>query len=247
MATTQNHHSDSWIATELQSDNYHTFLDLLQRQEPFLRSFGDWNGIVAFMRNAKSPIPQKELILRNVCAAHHADTDPRWRTILLAVFWPGLKSLCWQKRHWDTDAEELWQNIVWSFLETVTRLDPAKRPARLAQKIINDTVHRMGDIYRKKWAIANAEVSYDTEEGESLLGGKDDIDYWTIELHIRQESAIRHLRKYLLAGVINEEEFLLIVGTRIYGKSVSNYASDVGLDYELARKRRQRAEAKLGL
>lgn len=242
---TTNHQQQIVLGRELQGGGYSVLLRQIQRTSPFFMAFNSWEEVVAYMRTQGGDKTDADKILVPVLTAHQQDGNPYWRHILLLMFWPGLRSLHNQKQHWDTDPEELWQNLSLTFLEVVSRLDPAKRQERLAQKIINDTVHRLGDIYRKRWAIAKAEVSYDTEEGELLLGGKDDIDYWGIELRIRQESAIRHLRKYLLAGVINEEEFLLIVGTRIYGKSISDYANDSGLNYELARKRRQRAEAKV--
>ena len=54
---------------------------------------------------------------------------------------------------------------------------------------------------------------------------------------------IQRLREHMEAGRISEADFLLLVGTRVYGKSVADYARETGLDYQVAKKRRQRAEA----
>ena len=48
---------------------------------------------------------------------------------------------------------------------------------------------------------------------------------------------------HLDAGRITEPDFLLLVGTRLYGQSISEYARNAGLKAEAAKKRRQRAEA----
>lgn len=251
MAYIRNEQSDSWIETELQTDGYDALLGIAQRNDPFLRSFNNWLGIISFMRDAKSHDPQKNRVLRGIFAAHGKDGNPRWRTILLAMFWPGLRSLHHQKQHWDADPEELWQNMVWVFLQVVCKIDVAKRPERLAQKIMNDTIHRLCDIYRKKWTIAKLEVPLesgngeDDNEGEIIVGAQDDIDYDGIDLRILQASEIKRLRKHLNSGRISEEDFLLLVGTRVYGKSVADYAREAGMNYELARKRRLRAEAHL--
>ena len=45
------------------------------------------------------------------------------------------------------------------------------------------------------------------------------------------------------AGRITEADYLLLVGTRVYGKQVVDYAREMGLAYQVAKKRRQRAEA----
>jgi len=245
MACVQNKQDDSWIKTELQSDGYDALLKATQRTEPFLRSFGNWLGVISFMRDGKTRKPQKNQVLRSILITHGKDGDPRWRTLLLAIFWPGLKSLANQKRHWDKDAEELWQNLVWVFLQVVCKIDAAKRPERLAQKIINDTVHHLCDMYKRKWATARMEQSLDSDDADPAIGAKDDIDYDGIDLRIRQESAVKRLRVHLDSRLISNADFLLIVETRVYGKSVAGYAREAGMSYELARKRRLRAESNL--
>ena len=243
--------NDGWVIAELQSDGYRNLLRMAQKNAPFLRYFKDWADVIASMREGNAAGQQKDNVLRSIFHAHSADGDPRWRMILLAIFWPGLKSIHHQKCHWDTDPDELWQNMVWVFLQVLCKIDVAKRPERLAQKVINDTVHRLCDIYRKKWTIAKLEVPLessngeDDDTGEIIVGAKDDIDYNGIDLRILQESAIKQLRKHLNSRRISEEDFLLLVGTRVYGKSVADYAREAGMNYELARKRRLRAEAHL--
>jgi len=195
------------------------------------------------MRGAGSENPQTDEVLRPIFRAHKADQDPRWRSILLAIFWPGLEGLHHRKRYWDLDPEELWQTLNWCFLKTVCRIDVDLRPARLVQKVINDTAYRLHEDYRRRWDRMDWEVSTEPEVLIELAGGEEDLGYAEVNLRINQEAELRRLRQHLEAGRICETDFLLLVGTRVYGASVADYAKGAGLDYQAAKKRRQRAEA----
>jgi hypothetical protein len=78
---------------ELESGEHQELLRTLQKKEPFLRQFNTWADVLAFMRSGTSRDPRKDDILRPVFRAHGGDQDPRWRAILLAIFWPGLESI----------------------------------------------------------------------------------------------------------------------------------------------------------
>jgi len=231
------------LEQDLQASAYQALLRKLQREHLFFRSFRTWADVIAFMRNGTSTDPRKDEILRPIFAAHAEDEDPRWRAVLLAIFWPGLESIHFQKRGWDVDPEERWQNITWTFLKVVCRIDVHQRPERLVQKVFNDTVHHLHDEYRRVWNRTNREFIADPEEIEALAGGTDGIDTSGIELREAQEIEIERLRLHLDAGRITEADFLLLVGTRVYSQSIAEYAREAGLDYQVAKKRRQRAEA----
>ncbi len=231
------------LEQELQTDDYQHLLAKLQEREPFLRQFRTWVDVIAFMRSGTSTDPRKDEILRPIFETHAHDEDPRWRAILLAIFWPGLASIHFQKRGWDADQHERWQNIVWTFLQVVCRLDVKRRPDRLVQKVFNDTIHRLHDEYRRTWNHTNRELVTDPEEIDALADTIAGIDLAGIEFREAQEIEVRRLRGHLDAGRISEEDFLLLIGTRVYGQSVADYAREAGLDYQVAKKRRQRAEA----
>ena len=231
------------LEQEIASEEHQKLLGQLHRTEPFLRQFGTWGEVIAFMRSGTSRDPRKDEVLRPILAAHSQDRNPRWRTLLLTIFWPGLESIHYQKRGWDSDPDERWQNITWTFLQVLCRIDVKRRPDRLVQKVFNDTVHHLHDEYRRAWDRTNREFTADPEEIEVLAGGTEGIDTSGIELREAQEIEIERLRGHLEAGRITEVDFLLLVGTRVYGKSIADYAREAGLDYQVAKKRRQRAEA----
>jgi len=216
----------------------------LHRREPFLRQFNTWADVLAFMRQGISQDPSKDEVLRPILAAHGEDGDHRWRTILLALFWPGLRSIYSKKRFWDREEpDELWQRVYWAFHQSVCRIDIARRRDHLVQRIYNATIHRLHDEYRREWLHADREVATDPMELTELATGVDGIDFAAIELREAQEIEIQRLREHLDAGRITEADFFLLIGTRVYGKSVADYAREAGLDYQVAKKRRQRAEA----
>ncbi len=81
---------------------------------------------------------------------------------------------------------------------------------------------------------------------EALAGGVEGVDLPGIELRQAQELEIQRLREHMEAGRLSEADCLLLVGTRVYGQSIADYARVAGLDYQVPKKRRQRAEAALG-
>ena len=234
------------LERELQTDDYQHLLRTLQQHAPFLRQFRTWAAVIGFMRHGTSDDPRKDELLRPIFSAHAQDQDARWRTILLVIFWPGLLSMHARKHHWDADPHERWQNIVWIFLQVVCRVNVTQRPHRLVQKVFNDTLHRLYDEYRRSWTRMHREIAMDLEELEALAGGIESTDIAGIELREAQAREIERLREHMEAGRISEADCLLLIGTRVYGHSVADYARVVGLDYQVAKKRRQRAEAVIG-
>jgi hypothetical protein len=241
------------LEQEIQGTEYQALLQELQRRHHFLRQFCTWCEIIAYMRKGTSQDPQKDQVLRPIFQAHAEDQDPRWRMILLTIFWPGLESIHFKKYRWDpVYPDELWSNIVWTFIQVVCRLDVKQRPARLVQKIYNDTVHHLHDEYRRIWNRAEREKSVEQEDIQSLiekreleaLAGKNEcINFATLALQEAREIEIKRLRAHRDAGRISDADFLLLVGTRVYGRPIVDYARDIGLNYQLVKKRWQRAEA----
>lgn len=233
------------LEQEIQTERYLTLLEDFRRRHPIFREFTTWVDVVAFMRHGTWKDLCKDDVLRPIFAAHSRDEDPRWRAILLAIFWSGLESIHLQRRGWNSDDEDRWQEIVWTFLELLCRIDLRRRPARLAQKVLNDTVQNYYDEISKPLSRKNLEVLAGPEELLFLAGGAEDAAFGAFELREEKEPEIRQLRAQTEACRLSKSDFLLLVGTEVYGLSLADSARLAGLDYELAKKRRQRAHAAL--
>src|SRR4030067_3105602 len=133
------HEDRERLEQEIRGRAYQPILQHLQQQHPFFRRFHTWDKVIAFMRDGTSQDPRKDMILRPIFQSHAEDADPRLRTILLVIFWPGLESIHWKKRSWDRDPDERWQAIVWTFLQVVCRVDVKQPPDRLVAKGLKRT------------------------------------------------------------------------------------------------------------
>lgn len=233
------------LEREIAAATYTSLLGDLQKTSTLLRSFRHWPEVVAFMRRGTSRDPAKDAVLLPILEAHAIDRDPRWRTILLLVFWPGLESIWCRRRHWDEDPEARWANVTWVFLRAVCRLDPSRRSTRLVQRLINDVFHGLYDEYRQAWNHSLRQVATDPELLTEMHRA---CDEWDAGADLRDEQAarIKHLEAHRDAGRLGEADFLLLVGLHVYGRSLGECAVEAGLSYEAAKKRHQRAMRAIG-
>jgi hypothetical protein len=231
------------LEREIRGEDYRGLLEEVRKSETAAAAFTTWGDVIRFMHHADGNGSVRDAVLRDIFRAHRKEHDPRWRTILLLMFWPALESIHWQKKHWDADPEERWQNIVWTFLRIVCKIDPEQRPQGLPKKIKNDTIHHLWDEYRRVLERARCELPMDDDALIEIAGGTDDIDYDGINAEMERHAHVESLRDYLGRGSINDSDFLLLVGTRVYGETLADYARKRGLNYQAAKKRRQRAEA----
>lgn len=232
------------LERELQTREYQALLQELQQTDCFLEQFESWSDVIAFMWAGSSRDPRKDEVLKPIFRTYRESRDPRWRTVLLMVFWPGLVARCGKERHLDLDdSEELWQTIACVFLRVIDRVDVDRRPARLVQKVINDTIHDLRYEYRRRRKRAYREAAAEPERIEWLAGGVEDVSFVVLCRREAVEQYVRKLRNHLDKGRITSDDYELLLATRANRMSLAEYARDVGLDYEVAKKRRQRAEA----
>jgi len=220
-------------------------LKRLKRKERFYRQFESWPDVIEFMDVSSSEDHCKDDVLRPIFREQGKNGDQRWNVILLVIFWPRLEALYWKKCAWDRDHDERWQTLMCVFYEVVSLINLKKRPDRLAQKVINDTYHRLHDEYRRRWRRMGRERPVEDEELQKRAGCEAGIDFTAIELREAQEAEIKRLKEHMEAGRLKEKDFTLLVSTRIHGQSLADFVRDSGLTYNCAKKRRQRAEAKI--
>ncbi len=233
------------LTVEINQKPYTNLLRALHLREPFLRQFEAWSGVLEFMRVGTSADERKDKILRPLFDHYREKNDERCYKVLLTIFWPALESISHLKRSWDADVDERWSNIFWAFMRTVRRLDTTRRPERIVQKIYWDLVHDLYEIYKKAWKQRDREIASTPKEIEVLAGDVDGVDFEAICLRQEHARKIEYYKSLQRAGVIRQEDRALLVGTRLYGQTLLEYARSKGLSCEAAKKRRQRAEAKI--
>ena len=209
------------------------------------RGEASWEGIVSGMRNGPLGDPWKDRLLGEILGARRRDGDPRWNTVLLVIFWPGLRGLWSRKSTWDPDRNELWQNVLCTFLEILGRVDPAQRSSDLARKVLNDTAHHLHDRYRAIWKGLDRERSGDAERLNEVEAESGELPRKCLEFQDLQEVAVRQLRKQFALGRISKVGLMAIVETRIRGLTLVECARRSGVPYPTLRKRRLRAERAL--
>jgi hypothetical protein len=182
-------------------------------------------------------------ILRRLVETYHEDNDPRWLEAILAVCWPVLEAAFTRRSFWDPDPDELWANLLVTFLEVVRDLDPRETRGVL-RTCVNRTCTRTRDAYRRRRREnrlldsledlleqgAEARLLRSGEEGRAAFGG------------LSAYGVLRHWRD---AGWITEREHRLLRATRLDGWTVAEYARHVSEDPQTVLKRRQRVEARL--
>lgn len=228
------------LCREMRNAEFGTLLDVLRGAEPFLGQFRSWDDVVAYMRGGTSRDPDKDIVLRAILRAHAGTNDPRLRTVMLVIFWPGLEAIHFRRRAWDKDVDSRWSNVTWAFLDVLIRIDVERRPDRLVQKIVNDTMHYLYLACRREWTRTEREAATAPDLLETLAPPVEDSRLATMEA---QDAKVQFLRDHVSAGRIGEADFHLIAGTRVYGKPLGECARELGLSHCAAEKRRQRAEA----
>jgi hypothetical protein len=98
-------------------------------------------------------------------------------------------------------------------------------------------------VYRRIWKRESREIGTDPEILEDLARGDAEADLESFYVRDEHDRLARRLREHLDAGSIREGDYWLLVGTRLYGRSIADYARAAGLPYENLKKRRQRVEA----
>ncbi|HHK41311.1 MAG TPA: hypothetical protein ENJ50_02735 [Planctomycetaceae bacterium] len=81
---------------------------------------------------------------------------------------------------------------------------------------------------------------------DAVTGGEEWAGFLEMEFIESRQSENDRLREHVAAGRIAEVDLHLLVGTRLDGKGIRQCASELGISYEAAKKRRQRAEAAVG-
>jgi DNA-directed RNA polymerase specialized sigma24 family protein len=219
-------------------------LQRLRACNPAWEQFGTWRQVVEMIQECTPRDASSDWLLRAILE-RIATGEHELRSILLLGFWPFLVTTFHRKRHWDDEPDSRWQSLQWCFVKAITRIDLKRRPERLAQKILNDTTHFLHDECKADWDRTKREHPEEPQEMEKICSPQEAMEFAQVDLKRLQEEQSRRFRRLLNEKQITEADCFLLMATHIYGRSVREYADSVGISYETAKKRHQRAEARL--
>jgi hypothetical protein len=193
---------------------------------------------------------EADVVLRPALVSRQDAPDKQWHCILLFLFWQRLFLISNRLRRLDEDDNSRNSQVYWSFLHALHRSELLQRPARLGLKILNDVQHDVRFFYRREREYGSPldpvtdDKDEDQEDGtrcSKVLAGDDD-GFTQINLQHDVRAVRRWLKQLVRRGRLSKPDYLIFVGSYVYGHSLQTMASRLGLTYEATRKRRQRAE-----
>ena len=223
---------------------YTPMLAELQHRASEVAQLSSWPAVAAFAQELGVRGPDADVILRPLVEMHRAAADNRASTVLLLICMPELAGIHRAHRRWMPGTRRRWQLVCECFVRSLARLDPALRPQRLGQKLLNDTARGFYDECAREWARSARFETVDPDDLAAFVGAEDPAFEDFEQRHMRDRAA-RRVRSATAAGAICRRDSLLVLGTRIYGFGLRGAAELLGIGYEAAKKRRQRAEARL--
>lgn len=226
----------------VQHAEYLGLLNQIRLEQPAFRAVASWHGVAALLRDVGAGAPQHDAFLRALLAVVGPTPDEVGTNVFLFLFFPALLAVFHRKRQrmWDQDHDLLWSNVQWTFLQSLHHLCQSSRRDRIWAYLRNQVIHRLSEMYRRRWRREGTERSCDS------------IDFWQLAAMpsayegTRRRLRIARLEALLARGELARVEFELIVATRELGMTVAEYAAASQKSFEALRKRRQRCEARIG-
>jgi hypothetical protein len=239
MRTSGRAHEREQLERDLGTETGLLLLRRLHQAVPEAARFSTWPELAEFMVAGRPDDPRRDAILRGLIECRrNGSLLSVWNAAMLLLFWPALLRLFKGRRDWDPDEAELWSTIREAFLDSVHGLDLAKRPDRLATKIMGDTRWRSCRAYGRRW---RSERRRSPDAYVEDVVGDDDLNFAAMDLRGWQREELARYRLAYERGVISEEDLLLLVATCVYGQSVADYVREHEGTYDSWKKRRQRA------
>jgi DNA-directed RNA polymerase specialized sigma24 family protein len=199
------------------------------KHDPALARFATPAALIRFLREPHAAALEDRVLLALV--SHVDPAGLARRTALIAVL-PALKNLVRRLAGGDGDRDELWEIVLAQAWEQIAAYPVARRPRRVAANLRMDTL---------KTSL------------RELRARRGDQSELTATGFVRAYAATRDggegveelLARAVVARTIGAGDALLIAATRVDGVSLAAAAVAVGVSYNTAKVRRQRAERRL--
>ena len=207
--------------------------------EVALARFETPDRLIGFLWDKREPSEEKDRVL--LALLRLARREASASRVVLQAMLPGLKTLAaaMLKRHPEhgdpaLDREELWQVLFVEMLERIKTYPLKRRPGSVAANLILDVKHAvLAEAQRARATAGELPLDAPLEADEQALRPRPGVD---VEEPLRRAVAAK-------AITAADAELLLLVD--VDGVSLREAAGRLGLSYNLARIRRQRARKPL--
>lgn len=218
-----------------------------QHPGPPLASFRDWNDARLWLDSVRPWREEADTLLGPLLTARDRLPDWTWDQILIFLLWRPLVGACRMAHRLTPNPDECDAEVIWIFLERLHRLDPAQRAHAYGRKLINDTTCALRAHYARErvherhlQAPALVEEDGDPDEEPTEQGG-DDPCLEAVENSCSADWVVARLVNLVNRGRLAEIDLQILTAGRTEDLSVREVAAQLGLTYEAAKKRRQRA------
>jgi DNA-directed RNA polymerase specialized sigma24 family protein len=207
--------------------------------EAALARFDSPDRLIGFLWDRRAPSEEKDRVLLALLRLARRESSAS-RVVLHAML-PGLKTLAaaMLKRHPEhgdpaVEREELWQVLFVEMLERIKRYPLERRPASVAANLVLDVKHAvLAAAQRARAAAGELPLDEPLEPDEQALRARPEVD---VEAPLRRAVAAK-------AITAADAELLLLVD--VDEVALREAARRLGLSYNLARIRIQRARKRL--
>jgi DNA-directed RNA polymerase specialized sigma24 family protein len=224
--------------------------DEMKQRHPVLQTFEEPGALVEHLNGRSGDLDEKDAIygaLVRIVQARGRDA-PLATSLVWLGLWPGLDAIYRRRVHlFPGHPEELVSDLGDCFTALVEELDFGC-VQRVAANLVWSTEREVIVRRREKW---NEDASRDGLPDESSLGATDPIEpedppppsRFGLEGDLPDEEEIAAIRERLIPVLGGDTD--LVIGAAIYGQNQRQLGERLGLSHEAARKRVQRALARL--
>jgi hypothetical protein len=233
------------LLSEIDDRTFRPLLQEITLHHGAFAAYPSWGAVADAINNRRLPEKATDALLAPMLTAYGSGVDPRWGAILCACCFRSLVATYHPRRKWHSDAEEVFQEIIGTFLDVCRRVAARPMVANLRRRLANETCHRLHEEFTCRWRSAAVEQITDPHELVPTVDPQQEPDRRNdlLDLTEHRELVLTRLKRHLEAGTISETDYLILVGTRLYGESMAEEGARHGLSREATKKKSQRAEA----
>jgi hypothetical protein len=243
------------LAQVLESEEFLRFFRSLCLRDQALRRLTTPAELRAALKKKGLPPVEQDEILLALVRAYQTQPNGHLNCLLIEVFRPALSHLFHSLQEKRPEGTDLWADLTWTLLNLLWEYPVDRLPRKVAANVqlgilkrITQAAVRDGRYQlfpgeeRRPWADEfdfDALLDNGALQPNEIFAGRSEPAPPDGEDLERMEAL---LRGFVDSGVINEGSFYLILATRVYGRSLHDYASESALSYEAVKKQRKRAE-----